>query len=60
MAISESTRPKGIARDAKAAESALDAPQEELVELISQVAINIHGVYVSKSSIDYPQYDPLR
>ncbi|XP_058207991.1 uncharacterized protein LOC131321021 [Rhododendron vialii] len=59
MAISESTRPKGIAREVKAAAIALDAPQEELLDLIGQVAINIHGVYVSKSSID-PQYDPLR
>ncbi|KAI8562089.1 hypothetical protein RHMOL_Rhmol03G0007800 [Rhododendron molle] len=59
MAISESTRPKGVAREVKAAAIALDAPQEELLELIGQVAINIHGVYVSRSSID-PQYDPLR
>ncbi|KAF7148309.1 hypothetical protein RHSIM_Rhsim03G0093700 [Rhododendron simsii] len=59
MAISESTRPKGVAREVKAAALALDAPQEELLDLIGQVAINIHGVYVSKSSID-PQYDPLR
>ncbi|KAG5556912.1 hypothetical protein RHGRI_007224 [Rhododendron griersonianum] len=59
MAISESTRPKGVAREVKAAAIALDAPQEELLDLIGQVAINIHGVYVSKSSID-PQYDPLR
>ncbi|KAI8563329.1 hypothetical protein RHMOL_Rhmol03G0103800 [Rhododendron molle] len=59
MAISESTRPKGVAREVKAAAIALDAPQEELLDLIGQFAINIHGVYVSKSSID-PQYDPLR
>ncbi|XP_052196498.1 uncharacterized protein LOC127803915 isoform X2 [Diospyros lotus] len=60
MAVSESTRPKGVAREAIAAANGVDAPQEELLEIINQVATNIHGVYVSKSSSDHPQYDPLR
>ena len=60
MAVSESNRPKGVAGEAKAAALGVDAPQEELLEIISQVATDIHGVYVSKSSFDHPQYDPLR
>ncbi|CAL5367223.1 unnamed protein product [Camellia sinensis] len=60
MALSESTRPKGVPKDAIAAAKGFDTPQEELLEIIGQVATNIHGVYVSKSSSDHPQYDPLR
>ena len=60
MAVSESNRPKGVAGEAKAAALGVDAPQEELLEIISQVATDIHGFYVSKSSFDHPQYDPLR
>ncbi|XP_059623709.1 uncharacterized protein LOC132266739 [Cornus florida] len=60
MAVSESSRPKGVPREAIAAANGVDAPQEELMEIIKQVATNIHGVYVSKSSPDHPQYDELR
>ncbi|CAI9110734.1 OLC1v1010808C1 [Oldenlandia corymbosa var. corymbosa] len=61
MAVSENSRPKGgSARELKAAAECVDAPIEELESIIKQVAINIHGVYVSKSSSDYPQYDDLR
>ncbi|PSS30812.1 Transcription activator of gluconeogenesis [Actinidia chinensis var. chinensis] len=60
MAVSESNCPKGVAGEAKAAALGVDAPQEELLEIISQVATDIHGFYVSKSSFDHPQYDPLR
>ncbi|KAA8531837.1 hypothetical protein F0562_006446 [Nyssa sinensis] len=60
MAVSESTRPKGVGREAVAAANGVDAPQEELLEIINQVAINIHGVFVPKSSSDHPQYDELR
>ncbi|KAM7515987.1 hypothetical protein LguiA_005570 [Lonicera macranthoides] len=34
--------------------------REELLEIINQVAINIHGIFVSKSSTDYPQFNGLR
>lgn len=60
MAVSESSRPKGFAREAVAAANGVDAPPEELQAIISQVAINIHGVYVLKSSPDHPQYDQFR
>ncbi|XP_058006126.1 uncharacterized protein LOC110650134 isoform X2 [Hevea brasiliensis] len=60
LAISQSTLPKADPRIAVAAASGADAPSEELQEIISQVATNIHGFYVLKSSPDHPQYDPLR
>lgn len=42
-----------------AAAFGVDAP-EELQEIINQVATNIHGLYVLKSSPEHPEYDPLR
>lgn len=57
MAVSKSTLPKGDARMAVLAAEVVDT--EEFEEVISQVATNIHGFYVSKSSED-PQHDPLR
>lgn len=47
------------ARVVRAAEYGTDCP-DELRKLLDQVAVNIHGLYVAKSSSDYPQYDPLR
>lgn len=60
MAVSETVRPKGDARELQAAALGVDAPPEELRAIISQVAVNIHDVYVLKSSPESPQYDPLR
>ncbi|XP_047334137.1 uncharacterized protein LOC124937852 [Impatiens glandulifera] len=60
MAVSESTRPKGMAKEAIAAANGVDAPRSELVEMIGQVAIDIHGVYVPKTSYDHPEYDSFR
>lgn len=60
MAVSESARPKGNAREATAAAMGVDAPPEELQAIINQVAVNIHGVYVAKSAPDFPQYDAVR
>ncbi|CAN4080040.1 unnamed protein product [Withania somnifera] len=37
-----------------------NAPPEEIQEVLDHVAVNIHGVYVLKSSPDNPQYDMLR
>lgn len=45
---------------AVAAAYGVDAPPEELQEIINQVAMNIHGLYVLKSSPEHPEYDPLR
>eukprot|EP00257_Ricinus_communis_P019446 XP_015578439.1 DNA-directed RNA polymerase III subunit RPC5 [Ricinus communis] len=60
LAVSQSTLPKADPRIAVAAASGADAPPEELQEIISQVATNIHGFYVLKSSPEHPQYDELR
>lgn len=59
MAVSENTLRKGT-REARAAAAAADAPQEELLKTLTQLAVNIHGVFVSKSSPDHPQYDDFR
>ncbi|KDP31792.1 hypothetical protein JCGZ_12253 [Jatropha curcas] len=60
LAVSQSTLPKADPRIAKLAADGADAPLEELQEIISEVATNIHGSYVLKSSPDHPQYDVLR
>lgn len=60
LAISQSTLPKADPRMAVAAAYGVDAPPEELQEIINQVAMNIHGLYVLKSSPEHPEYDPLR
>ncbi|CAI9282594.1 unnamed protein product [Lactuca saligna] len=59
MAVSENTLRKGT-REARAAAAAADAPQEELLKTLTQLAVNINGVFVSKSSPDHPQYDDFR
>ena len=58
-AISESARPKGVPRELIAAAKGVDF-RDELLEIVNQVAIEIHGVFVSKSSTDHPQYNDLR
>ncbi|KAI3451724.1 hypothetical protein Pfo_008389 [Paulownia fortunei] len=60
MAVSESARSTGFAREAVAAANSIDAYPDELQAIINQVAVNIHGICVPKSSPDYPQYDPFR
>ncbi|XP_011099592.1 DNA-directed RNA polymerase III subunit RPC5 [Sesamum indicum] len=60
MAVSESKRSTGFAREAVAAANSIDAFPDELQAIISQVAVNIHGICVPKSSPDNPQYDPFR
>nr|XP_043616767.1 DNA-directed RNA polymerase III subunit RPC5 isoform X2 [Erigeron canadensis] len=59
MAVSENTLRKGT-REARVAAEAADAPQEELQKVLNEVAVNIHGVFVLRSSADHPQYDELR
>ncbi|XP_076882440.1 uncharacterized protein LOC143530919 [Bidens hawaiensis] len=59
MAVSENTQRKGT-REAKAAAAAADAPLEELQKILTEVAVDIHGSFVLKSSPDHPQYDALR
>ncbi|KAJ6990049.1 hypothetical protein NC653_018540 [Populus alba x Populus x berolinensis] len=60
LAISQSTLPKADPRIAVAAASGAEAPPEELQEVISEVATNIHGFYVLKSSPEHPDFDSLR
>ncbi|GFP84447.1 DNA-directed RNA polymerase iii subunit rpc5 [Phtheirospermum japonicum] len=60
MAVSESARGTGFAREAVAAANSIDAHPHELQAILNQVAINIHGICVPKSSPDSPQYDPFR
>uniref|UniRef100_A0A6N2LD37 DNA-directed RNA polymerase III subunit RPC5 n=1 Tax=Salix viminalis TaxID=40686 RepID=A0A6N2LD37_SALVM len=60
LAISQSTLPKADPRILVAAASGAEAPPEELQEVISEVATNIHGFYVLKSSPEHPDFDPLR
>lgn len=59
MALNKLNLPKADSRFVKAAEYGTDAP-DELRKLVDQVAINIHGLYVWKSSTEHPQYDPFR
>lgn len=58
MAVNNSTLPKVDASLVSAA-NAVDTP-DELKVAISQVAIEINGVYALKSSTEHPELDPLR
>ncbi|WOH10320.1 hypothetical protein DCAR_0729787 [Daucus carota subsp. sativus] len=58
VAISKDVHAKGGALERSAA-TGLDAPPEELRAIINQVAIDIHGVYVSRTSTEH-SYDGLR
>lgn len=57
MAVSMSTLSK---MDAGAALKAVEAPPEELQAVISEIALNVHGLYVLKSSLEHPEVDSLR
>lgn len=60
LEVSGSARSTGFARGAVAAANSIDAYPEELQEIISQVAVNIHGIYVPISSSDNKKFDPFR
>lgn len=57
--LNKSNSPKADPRFFRAAAYGTDAP-DELRKLVDQVAINIHGLYVLKSSSEHSQYDPFR
>uniref|UniRef100_A0A803M930 DNA-directed RNA polymerase III subunit RPC5 n=1 Tax=Chenopodium quinoa TaxID=63459 RepID=A0A803M930_CHEQI len=59
MAVSMSALPKADARAAVAAAKGVDAPQEELHAAICEIAYNVHGVYMLKSSSEHPEFDQL-
>lgn len=54
MALSKSMLSKSDAKIVRDAALGLDAPPEELQTVISEIACNIHGFYVLKSSRDDP------
>ncbi|KAH6782198.1 hypothetical protein C2S51_007491, partial [Perilla frutescens var. frutescens] len=60
FAVSGHARSKGFAKEAVAAASNIDAFPDELQSILSEVAVNIHGICVPRSSPDFPQYDELR
>ncbi|CAL9242842.1 unnamed protein product [Arabidopsis halleri] len=60
LAVSTSNNPKADSGMAVNVALAVDAYQDALKVVISEVAANIHGSYVSISSPDHPEYDSLR
>ena len=62
LAVRTSTLPKVDPRSKKvtAAQYGVQAPPHELQKVISEIAIDIHGSYVLKSSPDHPEHDKLR
>ncbi|XP_024023312.1 DNA-directed RNA polymerase III subunit RPC5 [Morus notabilis] len=59
LALNKLNLPKADDRFARAAACGTASPGE-LVKLLDETAINIHGLYVLKSSAEHPQYDPFR
>ncbi|KAL3844848.1 hypothetical protein ACJIZ3_002251 [Penstemon smallii] len=49
-----------FAREAVAAAECIDTFPDELQAIVSQVAVNVHGICVPKSSPNHPQYDLFR
>ncbi|XVF62008.1 hypothetical protein PTKIN_Ptkin08bG0181900 [Pterospermum kingtungense] len=61
LALSQSTLPKADARMVVKAAYGADAPEHELQEVVSQVAVELHGgLFVLRSSPEHPEYDALR
>ncbi|KAK8271278.1 hypothetical protein V6Z12_D11G252400 [Gossypium hirsutum] len=61
LALSQSTLPKADARLVVKAAYGADAPEHELQDVVSQVAVELHGgLFVMKSSQENPECDPLR
>ncbi|KAK6258380.1 hypothetical protein SCA6_012854 [Theobroma cacao] len=60
-ALKKSTLPKADARMVVKAAYGADAPEHELQEVVSEVAVELHGgLFVLRSSPEHPEYDPLR
>ncbi|CAG7872349.1 unnamed protein product [Brassica rapa] len=60
LAVATSNNPRVDSGMAQQVALAVDSYQEELKVVISEVTVDIHGSFVSKSSQDHPEYDPLR
>ncbi|XP_051113443.1 uncharacterized protein LOC127239374 [Andrographis paniculata] len=58
MAVSE--RNTGLAKQAVAAANSIDTYPDEFKAIINQVAVNVHGICVPRSSPEHPEYDPFR
>ncbi|CAH8298595.1 unnamed protein product [Eruca vesicaria subsp. sativa] len=60
LAVSTSNNPRVDSGMAQQVALAVDSYKEDLQIIISEVTVDIHGSFVSKSSIDHPEYDQLR
>lgn len=62
MAVRKSSLPKVDPKTKRVIDAAygVDAPQHELQKVICQVAADIHGLYVLKSSPEHSEHDRLR
>ncbi|CAN8253440.1 unnamed protein product [Cochlearia groenlandica] len=60
LAVSTSNHPKADSGKAQQVALAVDAHQDDFRDIINEVAVNINGSFVSKSSPDHPDCDPLR
>ncbi|KAM7250049.1 hypothetical protein ACFE04_021932 [Oxalis oulophora] len=60
LSVSEASRPKPDSKILNAASHGVDASPQEFLEVLNEIALNIHGVYVLKSSMENPEHDPLR
>lgn len=58
LAVSQATLPKGDAKMAVLAAEGVDT--DEFEQVLSEVATNIHGFYILRSSPEHPEHDPLR
>ncbi|KAF8105567.1 hypothetical protein N665_0157s0141 [Sinapis alba] len=60
LAVATSNNPRADSGMAQQVALAVDSYQEELQIVINEMTVDIHGSFVSKSSLDHPEYDPLR
>ncbi|KAL0737916.1 hypothetical protein Bca4012_014126 [Brassica carinata] len=60
LAVATSNNPRVDSGMAQQVALAVDSYPEELQIVISEMTVDIHGSFVSKSSQDHPEYDPLR
>ncbi|KAJ0253864.1 Uncharacterized protein HA466_0114710 [Hirschfeldia incana] len=60
LAVATSNNPRVDSGMAQQVALAVDSYPEELQIVISEMTVDIHGSFVSRSSHDHPEYDPLR
>ena len=62
-AVSMTTLPKTVGKSSAvvaAVQNIVDGPQEALQSIINDYAVNVHGLYLLKSSSENPDWNPLR